>query len=381
MQLSRHCQSFGMKTLAAFLIFSVLGACGRPAEVSFGEPRTVPKDKRVLVWGAATKDRLGVRSMSRPVASSRGAAAITATTPEGWEQLPANPGRFRNAVWRVVGEEQTDCYLTIGVGGGVASNLQRWYVQQFGMSAAPALDALPVIDFGGRDARLAQLRGAMGGKQGWAALIAFYSEGERVTSLKFTGPAEVVNAQQDAFLALAGSIRLGGPQAAAQPAPADARSSPANPNAAMPAGHVAVSGQERAPLIATTPPGWVVKAGSRRLLHHTAGANTEVYVSQLGGSLRDTLDIWRFELQLPAMTDAEFAALPKASFLGDDAVVMELDGDWRGMTGAQIDGARVLVAARLDGDMITFCKIVGPRDEVAAQRDAFAQFCTSVRKQ
>ena len=80
------------------------------------------------------------------------------------------------------------------------------------------------------------------------------------------------------------------------------------------------------------------------------------------------------------MTDAEFAALPRALFLGDDAVLMDLTGSWQGMTGGKIEDARVLVAARLDGDTITFCKLVGPREEVAAQRDAFVQFCGSVRR-
>ena len=54
------------------------------------------------------------------------------------------------------------------------------------------------------------------------------------------------------------------------------------------------------------PGGWKAKAGSRRILHHTFGANSEVYIGQLGGELRQMLDIWRFELQLEAMTDAEF---------------------------------------------------------------------------
>jgi hypothetical protein len=60
---------------------------------------------------------------------------------------------------------------------------------------------------------------------------------------------------------------------------------------------------------------------------------------------------------------------------------MDLTGNWRGMTGAQIEDARVLVAARVDGNTITFCKLVGPKDEVDAQRDAFVRFCGTVRKQ
>jgi len=61
-------------------------------------------------------------------------------------------------------------------------------------------------------------------------------------------------------------------------------------------------------------------------------------------------------------------------------VLVYSSGDWRGMTGQQIADARVLVAARRDGDTITFCKLVGPSVEVSAQRDAFVRFCGTVRR-
>lgn len=356
----------------------MLGACGEAKQASFGAPRTVSKDKRPMVWEASLRDRLGVRSMGAAKAPKAAGSEVRATTPAGWEELPANPQRFRNAVWRVSGEPQTDCYLTVGVGGGVAFNLKRWYVQQFGKTTAPSVDELPQVAFCGQQGRLVELDGTMGQKAQWAALIAFFNEGEQVTSLKFTGPQDIVAAQRDRFLSLASSIRLaaGGAPAAAPGAGA------VDPQQPLPPGHapVGAQAQAQAPYTAKTPAGWQAKAGSRRILHHTFGANGEVYISQLGGDLRQMLDIWRFELQLEAMTDAEFAALPKAAFLGDDAVLMDLAGDWRGMTGAQIDGARLLVAARLDGDAITFCKLVGPSAEVAAQRAAFVQFCGSVRK-
>jgi hypothetical protein len=331
-----------------------------------------------MVWEASLRDRLGIRSMGAAKAPKAAGSAVRATTPNGWEELPANPQRFRNAVWRVQGAPQTDCYLTVGVGGGVAFNLQRWYVSQFGMAAAPDVEALPQVAFCGQQGRLVELEGTMGQKPEWAALIAFFSEGDQVTSLKFTGPQAAVSGERDAFLSLAASIRLvegGAAAGTASPGPVD-------PSQAIPPGHapIGASASAPAPYTAKVPGGWKAKAGSRRILHHTFGANSEVYIGQLGGELRQMLDIWRFELQLEAMTDAEFAALPKAAFLGDDAVLMELAGDWRGMTGAQIDGARLLVAARLDGDAITFCKLVGAGDEVAAQRAAFVQFCGSVRK-
>lgn len=376
-----------MRTTHALSLLVLLAACGGSTEVSFGAPRTVAKEKRPLVWGLSTRDRLGVRDMPSPSGGSQQAPApsksVEAETPAGWERLPAKPQRFRDAVWQVAGAPDTDCYLTLGVGGGVAFNLQRWYVQQFGKPSAPAVTELPEIDFCGRKGRLVELDGAMGAKQDWAALIAFFHEGQEVTSLKFTGPNAVVTAQRDAFLSLAGSLRLVEGRAAEEQAavPVETHApAPVDPSAPLPPNHVPVGKPQQAPFTAQAPAGWTAKQGSRRILHHAVGAGTEVYLSQLGGDLRQTLDIWRFELQLEAMTDAEFAALPRALFLGDDAVLMDLTGSWQGMTGGKIEDARVLVAARLDGDTITFCKLVGPRGEVGAHRDAFVQFCGSVRR-
>lgn len=366
----------GMKVLTGCSLLLTLVACGEPSQVAFGPPAAVPKDKRPMVWEASLQERLGIRSVGAAKPAQPAATSVRSITPEGWEQLPANPQRFRNAVWRVAGDPQTDCYLTIGVGGGVKSNLERWYVQQFGKAAAPSAGELPSIEFCGRRGRLVDISGAMQGKQGWAAFIAFFSDGDRVTSLKFTGPQPVLSAQRDAFLSLAASLRL----EAGGAAPNAVTAKPVQPGQSLPPNHAPVGRQAQAAFTATAPTGWVAKADSRRLLHYTFGSNSEVYISQLGGDLRPMLDIWRGELQLDTMSEADFEELPRAAFLGEDAVLMDLQGDWRGMTGAQIAGARLVVVARLDGDAITFCKMVGPSAEVSAQVDAFVRFCGSVRK-
>ena len=96
--------------------------------------------------------------------------------------------------------------------------------------------------------------------------------------------------------------------------------------------------------------------------------------------LKSSLDIWRGEIGLGPMSQAEFDALPKTMFLGDDAVLMDLSGTFRSMTGRTIENARLMVAARVDGSTITFAKLVGTAQDVAANATAFAQFCGSVRK-
>jgi len=375
-----------MKTPAStFCLLLLLGACSGKATVEFGPARTVPKDQRPTEWRTATNERMHVRSMTPatpPPSQNAGPPQVTANTPAGWEDQPARPQSFKNAVWRVKGESDTTCYLSIAVGGGVAFNMQRWFVNQFGKTEVPAVESLPPVELANRTGRLIEHEGKFTSKEDWGAMIAFFNEGNLVTSLKFTGPKAVVKNNKKQFLDLAKSIRW----ASASPNP---KAPPIQPGQKMPEGHVPVGNGDGnggaatapppSPFTAKAPDGWKA-TGGRRILHHTFGTRSEVYLSQLGGTMRQSLDIWRAEIGLKEMTDAELNALPKMLFLGDDAVLMDLTGKFRGMTGIEIPEARLLVAARLDDGTITFSKLVGPKVEVDAQFEAFKQFCGSIRR-
>ncbi|MCU0865257.1 MAG: hypothetical protein MUC36_15850 [Planctomycetes bacterium] len=377
-------------------------ACGG-GKVEFSAPKEVTKEQRPTVFDASAKQRLDLPEM-RGTAGGQGPQGApgaqggdkqwVAVVPQGWEALAANPGKFRDAQWRITGQADCDIYFTAGVGGGVKGNLARWYTQQFGKAEAPAAESLEIIELAGRTGRLADLSGTFAGKSGWAALIAFAWQGDQVTSLKFTGPEAVVKANRDKFLAVARSLKL----ATASPNPA---APPIQPGQAMPDNHPPIGGSgptgqgaggqsgqgnpppptpAAAPFHATVPAGWAAKPGTSRVLHHTFGADGEVYLSQLGGTLKQNLDIWRGEMSLAPLTDAEFAALPKAAFLGDDSVLLDVAGNFQSMSGKKIDGARMLVAARLDGQTITFAKLVAGAADTTAQLDAFRAFCGSVRR-
>jgi hypothetical protein len=376
-----------------FAVLALSAACSPPNTGEFGPPKQLRKDQRPTVWDAPAKDRLGLPEMGPAAgggsAGAGGAAGAAAKvwvgdTPAGWETRPTR--QFRDAVWAIPSAPDAEVYLTVGVGGGVAGNLARWYTQQFGLAQVPAVEALPVVELAGKPARLADLKGTFGGKAGWGALIAFYAEGDSVTSFKFTGPAAVVDGNRDTFLALAKSLRA----ATASP---DPKAPPIQPGQPMPSTHPDVGQQPGAtppagapaavatgPIAASAPAGWRPKAGSSKWHHHDFGAGAEVYVSQLGGGLKDTLDIWRGEMgQAPLAADA-FASLPRTVFLGDDAVLLDLAGDFRSFSGKQIQGARMLVAAREENGAITFAKLVGPAADVGAAAAEFAAFCRSARK-
>ncbi|MFK7742866.1 MAG: hypothetical protein AB8H80_21320 [Planctomycetota bacterium] len=372
-----------MKRTESILLLAaaMLGAaaCGTETEAEFGPANEVAAGRRNLVWDAPATSRLGLRPS---------VTAKIGETPAGWEELPANPARFRNAVWRVAGQPNTDCYLTIGVGGGAAFNMKRWYQQQFGMEV-PTLESLLEIPFAGQTGRLCELEGSLNGKADQAALIAFLTEGQSVTSLKFTGPKDVLAQQREAFLALAKSINVDGTPGAGAGASGPRKAPPIQPGQKMPEGHVPTGGAPHAAgpaeFTASAPAGWTAVTGSSRQLHYKFGRDSEVYVSKLGGTLQQSLGIWRGSFQqggqrLGPLSDEDYAALPKMKFLGDDAVLMEISGQYQGLKGAAIEDALLLLAARQEGNAITFCKLVGTREEVESQRDAFQQFCGSIQK-
>lgn len=358
--------------LSTVPFLALLAACG-DSTVSWSPEREVAADKRNLQWDQKTRDRLGLPEMAQPAAQPPAARdkVWTATVPSGWEALPADPARFRNALWRVTGQAETECYLTAEVGGGLQMNAQRWF-DQFGQKPpdVAAMAALPPITLLGKPGHLLELAGpyTAGGRtrEGFAALLAFTVTGDRLDTVKFTGPQAIVAAQRQAFLDLVASIRVD-----TSPTPPAAHAPTPTPTPATPT----PSQYEIA-----VPAGWAPVAGSSRDLHYKIGEQTEFYLSGMGGDLRPMLDIWRSEMGQAPIDDAGLAALPKVSLLGAEAVVLDQAGDFTSMTGRKLAAARSLVVAGKQGAAITFVKCVGPAAEVGPQRDAILQAIATIRR-
>lgn len=339
---------------------------------------------RSLRMGSAPAGQPDPQSAPQPApqTGNQGGPAMPSETgytgdlPAGWKQLPSQPERFRDAIFGVPGGDG-DCSLCAAVGGGVRMNLDRW-TQQFGTASIPdeALAKAPQHPLLGKQARLVEIVGTFK-ERADQMMLALITEGNQVSTFKFTGPKAVVAAEKEHFLQLAASLRPG--QGVVE-APGAA---PAAPQPQLPPGHGQVpmpSGPAVSQFQATVPAGWTPKPGSSKELHHTFGADGEIYVSALSGDLRQLLDVWRGEMEKQPFADAEFQALPKTSLLGGDGVLMDLTGTFHSMTGKQIDQARMLVAARKIDDAVVFVKLFGAATDVAAQQAAFTSFCSSLRR-
>jgi len=373
-----------MRTTPLFVLsLSLLlsGGCQRQT-AAWSDPHTVSSEQRPTRLGAPARERPAPPDLRGGASGAAATLQFVGQAPAAWKELPAQPSSFKDRLWRIGDDEATECYLTAGVGGGVAVNLNRWYGQFGAAPAAP--ESLPVVEFAGQPARLLELTGTYKGKPGSAMMLVFRAKGDVVTTLKFTGPEATVTAHRDDFLELAKALRA----SSASPMPS---APPIDRGQQMPSDHPPIGGgaggAERdmspppSPFAADVPAGWTPVPGSQRVLHHSFGDGGEVYVSQLGGGLRAMLDIWRGEVGVGTASDAEFAAVGKVPMLGGEAALLDVAGDYHSMSGKQIAGARILVAALEQGGAITFAKLVGTAADVEAQRPAFLQFCASLRRQ
>ncbi|MBL9076482.1 MAG: hypothetical protein JNL08_03195 [Planctomycetes bacterium] len=372
-----------MRSLRPVLLaLVVVPACQREAEWS--PPQSRSAEQRPTNWDATTRDRLGLPDLRGTTSGQAGGAAaglqFAGSAPTGWSEQPAQPGRFRDRIWTIGGAPDVECYLTNAVGGGVQQNVARWF-GQFGIRDVKPIEALPVVEFAGKPGRLLELSGSFQGKAGYAMLLAFTVAGDSVTTLKMTGPEADVAAHKEEFLALAKGLRA----ASASPMP---EAPPIERGQPMPDGHPPIGGDAKRdtmpppqPFAAEVPAGWQPVAGTQRLLHHSFGSGGEVYVSQLGGTMRAMLDIWRGEIAgAGQLSEAEFAAVPKVPMLGGQAHLLDVAGDYRSMGGKQIPGGRLLVAAIEQDGAIVFAKLFGTAADVEAQREGFLRFCATLRR-
>lgn len=362
---------------ADFMLLGLITDSNPQATLKLTGPKLVVQQNRDRFLALAKSIAEGKASApaqpQAPAAASGNDAptGFTGDLPTGWTQLPSEPQRFRDAVFGVPGGDG-DVSYTASVGGGLRGNIDRW-TGQFGLPALTEeqLANAPQHPLAGKQAKLVELQGTFRGREG-QAMLALITDGSQGSTFKFTGPKELVMAEKGNFLALAASLRKGqGKVSAPGAAPAQ--------NPQMPADHGATPAPASSAFAATIPAGWAKKASNKEM-HHTFGKSGEVYISALGGDLRQILDVWRVEMQLEPLTDAEWSALPKLPLLGQEGVLMDIAGDYKGMVGNPIQGARMLVGACKDGKATVFVKLFGAADDVAAQKDAFAAFCSSLRR-
>jgi len=134
------------------------------------------------------------------------------------------------------------------------------------------------------------------------------------------------------------------------------------------------------------PAGWVERPPtSMRIANFLAAgdAEAECYLTVLpgeAGGLGANVNRWLAQLAQPGLSPAQLDALPRAKLLDRDAVLLEAEGTFTGMSATTSKaGQKLLGLLFVDPDGSAFLKLVGPGAIVTREREAFLALARSMR--
>lgn len=137
------------------------------------------------------------------------------------------------------------------------------------------------------------------------------------------------------------------------------------------------------PLQGDAPSNWLSRPASQfRLLNFAFGSSGtgEVYVSKSQGSVLDNVNRWMKQFAQPNLDDAGMEKLEKIALLGTEAVWVSAEGTYAGGMGKEpVEGFSLAgVVGRVGNDIYTV-KMVGPKEEVAAEKEKLQAYVKSLR--
>lgn len=130
------------------------------------------------------------------------------------------------------------------------------------------------------------------------------------------------------------------------------------------------------------PEGWSeAPASAMRLINYRFGTGGQVYLSLSRGGVLENVNRWRKQFTQAPLDSAGLEALETATMPGYAGVWVEIEGDFGGGMGqpAQRDYALAgVVAAK--GEEILTVKMVGPKDEVEAEKARLREFVAGLEE-
>lgn len=133
------------------------------------------------------------------------------------------------------------------------------------------------------------------------------------------------------------------------------------------------------------PDGWSERAPSAMRVANfgVGGSDAECYLTILagdGGGVGANVNRWLAQMQRPALGTAQIDALPRATLLHREAVLLDVEGTLTGMSGGAGEaGRRLLGLLLVDPDGSAFLMFVGPTDVVERERQSFLALASSFR--
>ncbi len=336
-------------------------------------------------------------STGAPAASPAETAGIRWTAPVGWQQQPASG--MRQGSFTVPGANGTGADVSVisfpGTGGDDLANLNRWrnQLQLPPVAAADLSSQMQSVTAPAGKYAIADLTGTVAEKGVTRILGGWLRQPDRVWFFKMMGPADLVGAQRDAFMAFLQSVSLGpdadsgAPLAQGAPNSANTNDLPRPALGGLPppvaAGPVDTGGsmdsipvqaESGASLHWDAPPDWQNEPGRpMRKGSYSVGGGAEVAITAFPGNVGGFLanvNRWRGQAGLPPVDDAGLAQ-----------AIVEIDSN--GLHLILVDatsGSPPLMAALLPWNGGTwFFKLTGTPDAVANAKPAFLAFLKTVR--
>jgi hypothetical protein len=319
--------------------------------------------------------------------------------PPGWLALEPVSSRFSTRFINLqpAGDARAECYLSVlaSDGGGLGANVNRWR-SQMGLEplGTEALAKLPRRNLLSGEGVYLDLRGSFAGmgqgagQEDWGLLGLIVPIPGQTLFAKMTGPADLIEAETDAFEAFCESLR---PSATGMKMARDEGDHEGHDHGEGEGHDHEASTQDQSPAQTETAAagglawqpleGWVDQ-GQRtmRLVSYQLGSTTECYLALARGDQLTNFNRWRGQVGLESMSQADLDQLETVTVLGEACPLLEITGDYRSMGGETKTKHTLLGVMRpMAGDSL-FVKMIGPADEVAAARDEFLQFCASIRQ-
>lgn len=137
------------------------------------------------------------------------------------------------------------------------------------------------------------------------------------------------------------------------------------------------------PIQGNPPAHWLaLPANQFRLLNYRFGESGlgEVYVSISSGGVLENANRWLKQFGRDAMTAENFSAMQKIPVVGIEGIWIEAEGDYGAGMGAESKPGYGLagVIAETGGQIITV-KMIGPKNEVDAEKPALRAYIGSLR--
>lgn len=370
------------RRLWPLLLPLALAACRDPKIEVYQIPKESTPPPAQLAAPTPHPGMPGADTMAGATVATAEGPSLTWTAPAAWR--PKGGSTMRKGSYAVGPQDGPagDMAITAFPGdvGGDLANLNRWraQLQLPPIEASELAGALTPLEANGLKMLIADINGGDNAQRMLGAIVPFNGA---TWFFKLVGPAAVVGAEKDAFLAMLRTVKVAEAPAAVSPAPATAAPTPPTP-APSDMANTAVRTASGPEPTWSAPAHWqsITASAMRKATYRVtddAGATAELAVTafpgDVGGELAN-VNRWRGQLQLPPIGEAELpAAISRLNVNGHSVAIVEITG------GTAASPQRLLGAFLPVGGATWFFKFTGPPALIEREKNAFLALVKSIQ--